>query len=392
MRPRPLGRGERRDHVAAPLAIPCASMRPRPLGRGEPDAPSPRRKRPRRGFNAATASRPWRTSRQAGIDSTACRLQCGHGLSAVENLTQRVWTIDEVKGLQCGHGLSAVENASRRRAGSGSRRASMRPRPLGRGEPGPAEAAEPAATAASMRPRPLGRGEPLAPRLRRGVPVGLQCGHGLSAVENRVRRRRRLSVPTGLQCGHGLSAVENNEVGEPSSTGAVLQCGHGLSAVENLAHLRGHGVAGQASMRPRPLGRGERHLRKEYLTCDSRGFNAATASRPWRTRRQVGLDHRHVLGFNAATASRPWRTVDKDESAVDEDEASMRPRPLGRGEQQPRRPGIRRPAAASMRPRPLGRGEPARRSPRRAFSMSFNAATASRPWRTPVPCVSGEPA
>ncbi len=185
-----------------------------------------------------------------------------------------------------------------------------------------------------------------------------------------------------------------------------LQCGHGLSAVENpvAAHVPAHPVP--ASMRPRPLGRGELVGAVPELTATARlqcghglsavencgtgptrrrgpplGFNAATASRPWRTRRrwfaltnpsalQCGhglsavenvLQHLiplgRVGGFNAATASRPWRTRAGSEGGAPGPVASMRPRPLGRGEPachfDPPPPA----AGASMRPRPLGRGE-----------------------------------
>ena len=38
-----------------------------------------------RGFNAATAMRPWRTVRYSVNQLTPTQLQCGHGHEAVEN-------------------------------------------------------------------------------------------------------------------------------------------------------------------------------------------------------------------------------------------------------------------------------------------------------------------
>ncbi len=258
--------------------------------------------------------------------------------------------------LQCGHGLSAVENGQvgglRARAGG----ASMRPRPVGRGERPSNLDSQPlyhcfnAATASR-------------PWRTRAFPVPgrsakrLQCGHGLSAVENgdvldvrqerlgasmrprplgrgeprrihRVRPRTRSfnaatasrpwrtlifdelhAQPNRLQCGHGLSAVENLENIEQAGRRIVLQCGHGLSAVENGREV--------AMLIPMLL-----------------GFNAATASRPWRTPARCP-PRRRPGSFNAATASRPWRTTTA----------------------------------------------PCRMS---VSAGCFNAATASRPWRTRV--------
>ena len=112
-----------------------------------------------------------------------------------------------------------------------------------------------------------------------------------------------------------------------------------------------------ASMRPRPEGRGEPE--------QAGGIRAA-----FRTR------------FNAATTRRPWRTADgrrtRGNAIV---EASMRPRPEGRGE--PRSATEWRHVPwASMRPRPEGRGERAACSRGKLQRPSFNAATTRRPWRT----------
>ena len=113
----------------------AASMRPRPEGRGEPCG---------RGRRAWT--RPW--------------LQCGHDPKAVENPDAAVHRGDVADKLQCGHDPKAVEN---RRAGAGPRRAAR----------------------ASMRPRPEGRGERRRGAEPNSCPAMLQCGHDPKAVENR---------------------------------------------------------------------------------------------------------------------------------------------------------------------------------------------------------------
>ncbi len=93
------------------------------------------------------------------------------------------------------------------------------------------------------------------------TPAGvLQCGHGVSAVENPAWSQPRPLFWQTLQCGHGVSAVENSLWQLFTQLRyASLQCGHGVSAVENLTKTL---------------------LPNNILTP----FNAATAFRPWRTR------------------------------------------------------------------------------------------------------------
>ena len=138
------------------------------------------------------------------------------------------------------------------------------------------------------------------------------------------------------------------------------------------------------------------------------------------------------MRFNGATARRPWRTGPVNRRGRPRQGASMGPQPEGRGELRARPQSQRRQAAsmgpqpegrgelvavevrplgvlASMGPRPEGRGEPfagrlfaveriasMRPQPegrgerrqaskgRRASWQRFNAATARRPWRTPL--------
>ncbi len=256
-------------------------MRPRRFGRGErPSRPLPIRAY--RTFNAATAFRPWRTHRVDAAGGGAARLQCGHGVSAVENHGRlgrrpggrrppsmrprrfgrgeprprsarrrvrgpfnaatafRPWRTHDTRNgcpltgvLQCGHGVSAVENAAVGRPGGGPRGPSMRPRRFGRGELPAAAAVLGTAAAPSMRPRRFGRGEHLHLGPEELAAELLQCGHGVSAVENPTRHRR--------------------------STPSLMP-----------------------SMRPRRFGRGEQDT-VTWQTSNSRSFNAATAFRPWRT-------------------------------------------------------------------------------------------------------------
>ncbi len=184
----------------------------------------------------------------------------------------------------------------------------MRPRPLGRGEPGHASDRRTNRRGTSMRPRPLGRGEPGSGALQMSLAAQLQCGHGLSAVEN-VRRggpagpglgtsmrprplgrgerlvgRHPLAPLLELQCGHGLSAVENTAVAGQFAYNEELQCGHGLSAVENF---------------PKSIIVG-----REWVH-----FNAATASRPWRTARvpNVRLYHACACVRERGRRKGAWR-------------------------------------------------------------------------------------
>ena len=163
----------------------------------------------------------------------------------------------------------------------------------------------------------------------------LQCGHGHEAVEN-LFLGDVAGVSKPLQCGHGHEAVENGARKATVVVREKLQCGHGHEAVENSGTLAAP-PAGIPS------------------------FNAATAMRPWRTRRssvplrqadrlqcghgheavengkdisarpcalhqlQCGHGHEAVEngpylvadrvtldGFNAATAMRPWRTCEAE--------------------------------------------------------------------------------
>ena len=296
MGPRPCGRGRRRCRRRRGGHVP-ASMGPRPCGRGRPCR---RSGFGRSGccFNGATALRPWTASPRPCTRSFPLRF---NGATAL-----RPWTADvgeqffaDGSVLQWGHGLAAVDGAAR------PRHARRRP--------------------ASMGPRPCGRGRLGDGRRRRGAGQ-LQWGHGLAAVDGRQRKRDGpplprfngatalrpwtdfvIDVPTpmaiGLQWGHGLAAVDGlgraplshsatcfngatalrpwtaGNDARAHAPAATLQWGHGLAAVDGDRHRKrggcrrqlqwGHGLAavdGRCAAPP---------------SCSIRGFNGATALRPW---------------------------------------------------------------------------------------------------------------
>src|SRR5437870_1226827 len=80
-----------------------------------------------------------------------------------------------------------------------------------------------------------------------------------------------------LQCGHGVTAVENGRQRPGHDVHFGLQCGHGVTAVENAT-------------------------RWAAVCRASKGFNAATASPPWRTRAVESID-----GDHATASMRPRR-------------------------------------------------------------------------------------
>ena len=132
MRPRPSGRGDGPDFGQSGQTR-LASMRPRPSGRGDSRLASHTMASNACGFNEAATKRSRRYEGAARLDWLAARFN------------------------------EAATKRSRRLGREGDRflflgRASMRPRPSGRGDPESTQA--PAAFChASMRPRPSGRGD-----------------------------------------------------------------------------------------------------------------------------------------------------------------------------------------------------------------------------------------
>ncbi len=313
-------------------------------------------RRPRRGFNGATANSPWRTSRRRSGGGSRRRSFNG----ATANSPWRT-----------------------RRAGGPRRRrlASMGPRRIRRGEHGSVEAGW----------------------------SGRACFNGATANSpwrTPLPTRPPRTAPRRLQWGHGEFAVENVVSVMPSPVAmAALQWGHGEFAVENrTGSAGGRGISG-ASMGPRRIRRGER-LRQALHGSRVRRFNGATANSPWRTCDAQGgpkvvawLQWGHGEfavenptgklqggpardGFNGATANSPWRTARGGGRPAAAADASMGPRRIRRGE----RIYGRCPGEALMALQ-WGHGEfavenSAGTRTRRASWPSFNGATANSPWRT----------
>ena len=297
-------------------------------------------------------------------------LQWGHGLAAVDG--DETDDEDEPEGeLQWGHGLAAVDGSyvcGHSAPGSGFNGATaLRPWTAvsGIGAP-PNNSSFNGATAlrpwtgrrlprratsprASMGPRPCGRGRRAAARqppcqdgcfngataLRPwtgGQPVrsaGMRTSfNGATALRPwTVRGKPQPIIPDStLQWGHGLAAVDGIGNAFLMCADITLQWGHGLAAVDGRAR-RIRRRRRSASMGPRPCGRGRSSARSEpqrYFPS----FNGATALRPWTEDGQRSL-YVLDLGFNGATALRPW-TAGIWPLTRSFPSASMGPRPCGR--------------------------------------------------------------
>ena len=337
-----------------------ASMRPRPEGRGEPSVSSSGTRSKGR-FNAATTRRPWRTAggRVGRLDSIRRRFNAA--------TTRRPWrtkTFGKLSGparvlLQCGHNPKAVENSGEDPSWTALGGASMRPRPEGRGEQATPAHGEPRGRRASMRPQPEGRGERKSGSSSAVSLFVLQCGHDPKAVENYLPHTHKTEHRGRLQCGHDPKAVENGRGGSGSRCRPA-----------------------SASMRPRPEGRGERAGGGNRTPRPAAALQCGHDPKAVENFLSESPASFKLAGFNAATTRRPWRTSPRRPGPRRGNEASMRPRPEGRGEP---RGAQRYPAAAqaSMRPRPEGRGEPPAPGCAAASNAGcFNAATTRRPWRT----------
>ena len=290
--------------AAGVVSARLASMGPRPFSRGNGVSAVAGRFPYYGGFNGATAFQPWKSARNLRHAPSARWLQWGHGLSAVEIVLRSELVVE-------------------------ADAASMGPRPFSRGN-GRREARR------GPGPRSFNGATAFQPwkserrMLRETTMITLQWGHGLSAVEIRMRDENE-SERWQLQWGHGLSAVEISvSVFPQTMTSTPLQWGHGLSAVEicfnccsccNLNNKLqwGHGLSA-VEMRwtawparsPRPR------------------FNGATAFQPWKSgavpgdrRRMSWLQWGHGL-----SAVEIGRILAQRTGAGD---ASMGPRPFSRG-------------------------------------------------------------
>ena len=175
--------------------------------------------------------RPWTEPANVDEPGAEIKLQWGHGLAAVDGV-ERPNNVQSPSPLQWGHGLAAVDGCwppcSRRarscfngatalrpwtgrqprRIRQPPRRASMGPRPCGRGR-SQARARGTVQVWASMGPRPCGRGR-LDLEAKRPCGLELQWGHGLAAVDG-VRRIYVGVAGQVLQWGHGLAAVDGGK-------------------------------------------------------------------------------------------------------------------------------------------------------------------------------------
>ncbi len=279
--------------------------------------------------------------------------------------------------LQFGRALSGAETRHMDTPPQMTAAASIRPRPLRRGDPpgrgasstgrarfnsaAPSQARRPASpvtgilqvVGASIRPRPLRRGDTTAgswPSLTRtgfnsAAPSQARRPRGrhpqlLRPAEASIRPRplrrgdsRRTpasSTPWSLQFGRALSGAETAlAAGIKAADDRLLQFGRALSGAETNQPSWGKTDEG-ASIRPRPLRRG-----------DGKGAGCSAASSP---------------SFNSAAPSQARRLDDRLGRGFRHPAASIRPRPLRRGDPQTHR-WFNGPTRASIRPRPLRRGD-----------------------------------
>jgi len=186
--------------------------------------------------------------------------------------------------------------------------------------------------------------------------IALQCGHSQKAVENHCLSRRLVGRPVASMRPQpeGRGEHLNTAMGDGDDDDASMR-----PQPEGRGELRACGLVRgefpQASMRPQPEGRGEPESPRPGRHCH-KGFNAATARRPWRTT-QLSVPATPIDRFNAATARRPWRT-----GTIEGIHDALKELQCGHSQK-----AVENLALASDRRRDLRR---------------FNAATARRPWRT----------
>ena len=356
--PQPYSRGELSTWRAAPSGGPDqgASIWPQPYSRGELESRANHYRRPRPGFNLATASQPWRTSVLHKIRSVLCPASiwpqpysrgeppdwqsCGFGLSRFNLATalqpwrtgQRrredpavraasIWPQPYSRGepksmlrstrmemLQFGHSLTAVENQAFLGRSRRPRVASIWPQPYSRGELVILRVIPVMVNSASIWPQPYSRGE--RERLgRHRVPPMLQFGHSLTAVENCLQSCAEWTAPKSFNLATALQPWRTSNT--PPGRAARPLSFNLATALQPWRTLHqpvltqiiadtlqfGHSLTAVennsgGSLPARP--RGER-------------FNLATALQPWRTSEVVSLRMQHGC-FNLATALQPWRT------------------------------------------------------------------------------------
>ena len=163
-------------------------------------------------------------------------------------------------------------------------------------------------------------------------------------------------------------------------------------------------------MGPRPFERGNRfgcflfdnqpmlqwgHLHSNVETTPGRrsprsrcsGFNGATSIRTWKPLSARMFEMGNIC-FNGATSIRTWKRFRKTRKELEQEDASMGPRPFERGNNS-LTVGVGHAANASMGPRPFERGNWSRRSKSRSRPARFNGATSIRTWKHGLGLVSG---
>ncbi len=300
MGPRPRGRGIVEDHATG--RPPCRLQWGHDLAVVESNSAGDAADDAEDCFNGATTSRSWNRTMASGKADCVPMLQWGHDLAVVESwgravdsrtgsrfngaTTSRSWNPANARRherrpdwLQWGHDLAVVESRHPHTGRRSDRAASMGPRPRGRGI--------------------------LCAWHRQWHRWPLQWGHDLAVVESRSSSRsiaRRACRFNGATTSRSWN---------PAPTAAarrrllLLQWGHDLAVVESKDGLSVRLDPGQASMGPRPRGRGIPPLR---APCPTAG-GASMGPRP----RGRGIHVEHASRF-------PGRL-----------QASMGPRPRGRG-------------------------------------------------------------
>ena len=392
MGPRPFGRGRRRHVLQAQNPrVPLQWGRDLSVAEGWRAAsccsPWPRR------FNGAATFRSRKEPNNRLYQAAGSLLQWGRDLSVAEGSgahTKR----PAGRPLQWGRDLSVAEGRRRPQPVDAKRRASMGPRPFGRGRKVEYHRHR-RNQGASMGPRPFGRGRHVraAADLARRL---LQWGRDLSVAEGSRGSPAISSANLGF---NGAATFRSRKGGSRRPTYLTSAASMGPRPFGRGRHIGDFCALADynASMGPRPFGRGRvgpaaggrRAVKLQWgrdLSVAEGGSArekaadacASMGPRPFGRgrRRRATLERAASWCFNGAATFRSRKargTYDQGRH----DFASMGPRPFGRG----RRPASGQGAArrrASMGPRPFGRGRPGGGAGQPAPFPGFNGAATFR--------------
>ena len=439
MGPRPDGRGKAGAGMDS-LDGPAASMGPRPDGRGKGVGLVSVVRYPAR-VNGAAARRP----RKGAPGGTWPRLARGVNGAAARRPRKGVQALPplpRVARRQWGRGQTAAERRPAGHRVRGGARASMGPRPDGRGKTGRGRQGD-RQRGASMGPRPDGRGKPdnarkgrkrgrasMGPRpdgrgkLRRGLDDDSAClasmgprpdGRGktdgnayILALHpasmgprpdgrGKAAPLRAFGPPPPRQWGRGQTAAESMS-STAITTAAVSVNGAAARRPRKARASPGAPGGRTASMGPRPDGRGKPAAARRHLIVSVRQWGRGQTAAERVAEDSDGVDH---PGVNGAAARRP-RKASGARKGARPPFASMGPRPDGRGKLPMRElpplagacvngAAARRPrkdveylplftvALASMGPRPDGRGKEGAFTLMSGEAASVNGAAARRP-------------